>query len=195
MTTSPLAIVGLGLLVAVYWLFPSQEGFANEVAVVHQQHDSKPKASSKGASLREGLIRRTNHLIEYMRKVRPHDDRTRRLVSRWRNEIRDIPHAGMQAGKTVDKSIIYICMRDADGNLNDENTAFFVLVHELAHVCTPTFGHTRLFWKNMRFLLDMAVRAGVYEYDDYSSEPRTFCGQPITGNPYRCVREKRCTAD
>lgn len=189
---SPLAVLGVGLLVA-YWLYPRSEGFENmtktsDAIVLHRRGVSS-------GSLRESLIRRTNAMIDYMKRVHPQDDRTRRLVSRWRNEIRDIPHSGNQAGKTIDKSIIYICMRDADGNLNDENTAFFVLIHELAHVCTPTFGHTRLFWKNMRFLLDMAVRAGVYEYDDYSRKPRTFCGQPITGNPYRCVRDNECTVE
>lgn len=142
--------------------------------------------------LESRLIARTAVLLDHLKRNHPDDPRTRRLERRWRRKIHEIPHSGGQAGKTIDKSIVYICLRDANGNLHDENTAFFVLIHELAHVCTPSVGHGPDFWNNMRFLLDNAIAAGSYEYEDYAIEPKSFCGQAISGNPYKCVINKQC---
>lgn len=147
------------------------------------------------ADLRAALVRRMNVLLTALKKRVPNDPRFRRLAAAWSREIRSLSRKNRQAGKTIDKSIVYICLLDADGNPQDENTAFFVLLHELAHVATDTYGHTPEFWKNMRFLLHHAIMAGAYRFEDYGSNPKSYCGQPITGNPYECVRQGRCDAN
>lgn len=147
------------------------------------------------ADLRAALVKRMNVLLTYLKERQPNDPRVRRLLAAWAREVRSLSRKNNQAGKTIDKSIVYICLLDAEGKPQDENTAFFVLIHELAHVATDTYGHTPEFWNNMRFLLHHAIKAGVYRFEDYGANPKSYCGQPITGNPYQCVRQGRCDAN
>ena len=70
------------------------------------------------------------------------------------------------------------------GKLIDLNTLTFVAIHELAHIATQSVGHTPEFWKNFKFLLIQAKKIDVYEPIDYKNNPQTYCGMPITDNPY-----------
>jgi hypothetical protein len=159
---------------------------------------SRPRKSEAfeedSTGLSSDLMRRTLKLIRYMQQKYPNDPRTKRLDQRWKREIHALHHRHLQAGKTVNKSLVYICLKDSRGRVNDANTAFFVLLHELAHVVNETIGHDENFWNNMRFLLDAAIKSGAYKYEDYSLQPRTYCGQRIGGNPYDCVLKGACKA-
>ena len=59
----------------------------------------------------------------------------------------------------------------------------FVCIHELSHIGTNEIGHTRNFWKNMKFLLECAVKLNIYVPQDYSKNPVTFCDYKITSSP------------
>lgn len=71
-----------------------------------------------------------------------------------------------------------------NGNLIDINTLTFVALHELAHVCTKSIGHTKEFWDNFKFLLIEAEKINIYEPIDYKNSPERYCGMTITDNPY-----------
>ena len=82
------------------------------------------------------------------------------------------------------KKIVY-CLRSKDGanRLVDENTILFVAIHELAHVMTKETGHVPPFWDNMKFLLKVAIKLGIYKYVDYASKNQEYCGTQITDTP------------
>lgn len=82
------------------------------------------------------------------------------------------------------KKIVY-CLRSKDGanKLVDDNTILFVAIHELAHVMTKETGHVPPFWDNMKFLLKVAIKLGIYDYVDYSSNNQEYCGTQITDTP------------
>ena len=68
--------------------------------------------------------------------------------------------------------------------LIDENTLTFVAIHELAHIMTKSIGHKDEFWKNFKFLLQIAVKNNLYTPVDYGKKATEYCGMKITDNPY-----------
>ena len=68
--------------------------------------------------------------------------------------------------------------------LIDLNTLTFVAIHELAHICTKSVGHTDEFWKNFKFLLIQAEKIDIYNPIDYEKNPKQYCSMSINHNPY-----------
>jgi hypothetical protein len=79
---------------------------------------------------------------------------------------------------------IYMCIRD-DNRIIDENTIFFVALHELAHIMTISTGHTKEFWTNFRLILKYAIASGLYSYEPYHQRPRAYCGIQIKNTPLK----------
>lgn len=78
-----------------------------------------------------------------------------------------------------------ICIRNKETNVFlDMNTITFVALHELAHVMTEEIGHTKTFWKNMKFLLEKGEKVNIYKPVDYSKSPVKYCGMTIDSSPY-----------
>jgi predicted metal-dependent hydrolase len=95
--------------------------------------------------------------------------------------------SGGDTSYVIDKGEIFaMCIRDPknknkiDPKINDLT---FVLIHEMAHLFTKTFGHDKLFWENFRFLLKEANNIGVYEIIDYKKNKSPYCGILISYSP------------
>lgn len=56
----------------------------------------------------------------------------------------------------------------------DENHAFHVLIHELAHSSVDEYNHSKLYWKRFKELREMCVKLGIYTE---IPEKEPFCGQ------------------
>lgn len=77
-----------------------------------------------------------------------------------------------------------LCLRNVkDNTFIEDNTVYFVAIHELAHIMTDEVGHTSKFWDNMKFLLIKAQGLGIYSPQDYSQFPVDYCGQQIKSTP------------
>ena len=77
-----------------------------------------------------------------------------------------------------------ICIREKNTEkFIDDNTITFVAIHELSHIMTPETGHTKLFWENMKWLLEKASSIGIYMPVDYSQSPVEYCGMDINSTP------------
>ena len=74
--------------------------------------------------------------------------------------------------------------KNSQGKLIDLNTLTYVAIHELSHIATLSIGHTPEFWKNFKFLLNVAKDINVYEPIDYKNNPQQYCGMTISDNPY-----------
>ena len=74
--------------------------------------------------------------------------------------------------------------KNSQGKLIDLNTLTYVAIHELAHIATLSIGHTPEFWKNFKFLLNVAKDINIYEPIDYKNNPQQYCGMTISDNPY-----------
>lgn len=109
----------------------------------------------------------------------------KRLKERFRAVISESKPDARYTSYTVNKgSKLYMCIRD-DGKISDENTLFFVALHELAHVMTVSVGHTKEFWQNFRFLLKHAIKGRYYTYQPYHKRSQDYCGITINDTPYK----------
>lgn len=95
--------------------------------------------------------------------------------------------SGGDTSYVIDKGEIFaMCIRDPkNGHKIDPKTndLTFVLIHEMAHLFTKTFGHDKLFWENFRFLLQEATNIGLYEPKDYKKNKSPYCGILISYSP------------
>lgn len=82
---------------------------------------------------------------------------------------------------------VFMCIRERDESdrLIDENTLFYVALHELAHVITHSVGHQSDFWSNFRFLLHNAIKYKYLVYKPYHKVPQKYCGTLIKNTPYK----------
>ena len=104
------------------------------------------------------------------------------------NMEENIPErSGGDTSYVIDKGDVFaMCLRDPkNGNQLDPkfNDLTFVLIHELSHLFTKTYGHDNLFWNNFRFILQEAVDFGLYEKTDYKKLGSDYCGIVITYSP------------
>jgi hypothetical protein len=137
------------------------------------------------------LEQRLARLLEGAASIMPDDPRIATIRRRWDGTLSEVEAAG-DVAFSVDKTSIHLCLRDAQGRIEDLNTSMFVLLHELAHVATADYGHSPEFWANMRFLLELAERLGIYKYENYEHAGTTYCGHQIGSSPMTCVKQRTC---
>lgn len=77
---------------------------------------------------------------------------------------------------------IVFCLRSKKNRnqLHDINLVTYVLLHELAHVGCPEYGHTPLFKKIFAFFTNEGIKIGIYEKIPFNQEPAEYCGLTIT---------------
>ena len=81
---------------------------------------------------------------------------------------------------TEDKTIIFLCLKDDNGNVYPENTLIYVALHELAHLLNKNdYGHTPAYYKIFDKLLCDAAKKGIYDPKAIHSD--WYCGVDIRG--------------
>lgn len=138
------------------------------------KRDDSSQAADMLARINATLSKLTHHMLASA----PTDADARRLYDRFSPEVVeegafDSDHTSFSVNKG--EKIVF-CLRHKDGKLVDLNTVLYVAIHELAHVMTSTIGHDRLFWRNMRKLVEEARGLNLYTYVDYSESPARYCG-------------------
>jgi hypothetical protein len=170
------------------------EGFSNEVIYVKSRIDNrkylvqnlnnKQEAADMLALLRQKLIKFTNHIYQ-VHKI----PKIKRLKMKYKpNNLTEGSNRSGYTSYNINKGQkIVFCIRERDekNNLVDENTIFFVALHELAHIMTYSVGHKKEFWNNFRFLLKFAIKHGYYTYIPYHNMPQKYCGIIITDTPLK----------
>lgn len=133
-------------------------------------------------------------LKKFVRDARvayPDDPRLRALRRRWDGTLAEVERPG-DIAYSMNKKTIYVCIRDSEGALQDFNTTMYVLLHEVAHVCTDAYGHPPVYWKNFRWVLEVADQLDYYTYQDFDAIPTTHCGHRLGNNAMACVRRSEC---
>ena len=91
---------------------------------------------------------------------------------------------------TIDKKEMHLCLRTRDSKEKtyDINLLIFVQIHEMSHLCNytrsgePIQGHGSEFRMIFKFLVEEAIKIGIYNYEDYSKNPKEFCGMTLKNN-------------
>ena len=133
-------------------------------------------------------VNKMKRLVEYVSKEYPKDEDVKRLKKNFNpNKITEtLPTSELTAYSENKGEKMAFCLNKTKntGTLIDLNTLTFVAIHELAHTMTKSIGHKQEFWKNFKFLLENAVKIGIYKPVDYKKENQSYCGMTITDNPY-----------
>lgn len=115
------------------------------------------------------------------------DPRVVRLRENWnRDTLNEGSNHSRYTSYTTDKSDITMCLRSATTNrIEPETLLVFVLLHEAAHCATAQAedAHNPDFWANFKFILEVAVAAGLYVKQDFRARPVKFCGVDVTDSP------------
>ncbi len=78
---------------------------------------------------------------------------------------------------------LVFCLRSKKNNkLHDINDLMYVAVHEIAHIGCPEIGHTPLFKKINKFLLERAAQVNLYKFENYKATQKEYCGITLTSN-------------
>lgn len=129
------------------------------------------------------LIKRVELLIENM----PDTPSVLRIRSRWKSaNVREGPfrEKGVTSYTVNKGEEVVMCLRDEQGSLHDENMLMYVLLHELAHIASESVsseGHNEEFLNEFHFLLDQAIKWGVYLPQNKKNV--TYCSTPIRHLP------------
>lgn len=183
------------------------EGFANikvgsNAYKVHEDLENPLEA----AKTMDKLNLTATKLIDYLMNKYVHDQQNlltikenkRKIVKngikamkknfKTANMEENIPErSGGDTSYVIDKGEVFaMCLRDPKKNnklQENENDLTFVLIHEMAHLFTSTYGHDTLFWNNFRFLLQEAVGINLYQPIDYKKTGSPYCGIVVTYSP------------
>jgi len=180
------------------------EGFqkiraGNNFYKVHEDLDNPERAAETMDKLNTIAITMISHLeTKYSNGVDTIKPEYRKLVRNSITQLRknyrpsnleeNIPErSGGDTSYVINKGDTFaMCLRDPKENnkLDDKmNDLTFVLLHEMTHLFTNTFGHDTLFWNNFKFMLEEASEAGLYNPIDYKRNGSPYCGIVITYSP------------
>lgn len=133
---------------------------------------------------------RLSSLCDDLEKKYPDKHQVKQIVQNFRADpdrfLEATPDAQHTSYSVNKGEKIHLCLRQRQGgdeSLVQENVMVFVAIHELAHVCTKSVGHTPEFWNNFGWLLKQAEALGLYQYTDFAAQPVSYCGMSITDAP------------
>jgi predicted metal-dependent hydrolase len=141
----------------------------------------------KSANLLASLNEKKNELCKFVEKSPKYKSHygIKRLLQNKNVKLEELSYEyNNEAAYSVNKGEkIGICLRNKKGEIENENTMTFVLLHELAHIMSKTYAHDKEFWNNFSLLLQAASSCGIYKYTNYEANPTTYCGHNITHTP------------
>jgi len=178
---------------------PVQIPDTNETFLVQNNPNEPEWIAIEVAKRLSNLAKIGDTIVSYMQRYQlPDAEIAQRLASRWKT-IRNNPF-GLRETSKIEQTAAYtvnkgeelrICIRDHtssstnnNNSFQNENTGVMVLLHELAHLMSVTYGHNLEFKKNFAYITKMAVQLGLYNYIDYRKHPTNYCGTDITHPPF-----------
>ena len=133
---------------------------------------------------------RMNKLKMYLETTYPDKPQVKRLVKNFHTDpdrfLESAPDAEFTSYSVNKGESVHFCLREREkGNeaLVNADIMMFVALHEMGHMITESVGHDEQFWNNFAWLLKEAEKIGVYEHQDFSARPVSYCGIKITDQP------------
>ena len=126
------------------------------------------------ADLLARVTTKLKKLVAQMKKLYPERENVLRLVKNFNpQKVSEILPTSSYTAYSENKGekLAFCVTTTKKGNkLIDENTLTFVAIHEIAHTMTKSIGHKEEFWRNFKFLLQEAVKMGIYQPEDYKKK-------------------------
>ena len=142
---------------------------------------SKPTAADFLASISSKIDKLASYMIKHHL---PDREISSRFYNRWRKcKLRETSSVEKSAAYTVNKGEeMRLCIRK-NGSLEDQNTAMFVVLHEIGHVMSLSYGHNAEFRENFSFIVHLASELGLYKPQNFENNPVDYCGTQINTTP------------
>jgi predicted metal-dependent hydrolase len=187
-------LIGMLILVAFCLLgYTHIENLTNEVTYIKSSVDNNEylvrnlEDKEEAANLLAKIRIKLETLCKIMKEKYPNDENVKIMNERFNpDNITETGKNNQYTSYSVNKGEkIVFCIRQKDEKetLVDENTITFVSIHELAHIMTKSVGHTKEFWDNFKRLLKAAVEHNLYIKEDYTKNPKEYCGIKVTDSP------------
>ena len=143
----------------------------------------KQGAADMLAKLNQKLLKLVDHLVSINGK----DKRVKRLKQKFNpNNISESLENTDYTSYSVNKGEkLVFCIREKNKTqkLEKLNILTFVALHELAHIMTKSIGHKPEFWDNFKYMLEESVKIGIYKKNNFTKNPKDYCGTKITDSP------------
>jgi hypothetical protein len=150
------------------------------------QNNGTPEFKKQKADYLEKLHNKAKTIVEHMKNERlPTKEISEKTYNRFKDsKLQEIPENEKSAAYTINKGNISICIFK-NGKFTNENDAYFVLLHELAHVMSDSYGHGDEFKKNFNFIVKLAVKLNLWKQEEaqYEKKPINYCGTKVTSTP------------
>jgi predicted metal-dependent hydrolase len=145
----------------------------------------KQKAADLIANTKQKLIK----LVDYLEEKYPNDPRVERMIINFKpDKIMESTPDSKYTSYSVNKGEkVVLCLRSRNSKeeLVEDNVLMFVALHEMAHICTKSIGHTDEFWNNFKWLLKNSIDINIYTKQDFRKNPQEYCGTTITDSPLK----------
>jgi predicted metal-dependent hydrolase len=142
----------------------------------------KSIAANTLATIKINIEKLVNYFKENKSLFKKDTEYIKNLIDRTKEiNIMETPSDEKHTSYTINKGEkIVLCLRSKYlNNIHDMNTIMYVVIHELAHVACPEYGHTPLFKKIFIFLLKQSEKINIYKSIDYRINPQDYCGMTI----------------
>jgi hypothetical protein len=127
--------------------------------------------------------------INFLEKDYPNDKRVYRLRKRYhpKNVMEGAPNNKENSTSySISKGDkIVFCVRSGKNpeQFHNTNLMMFVVIHELAHLVSVSYGHNGEFMTNFKWLLNEAIKYKLYDKIDFYSQNTEYCGMTIRTTP------------
>lgn len=157
----------------------------NEYYLVRDLTD-KQQASNLLAKIKQNIIILTKYLYDKRNdkmslEYKPYIDQLERRIKNV--IVLESAEDSVNTSYSVNKGEqIVFCLRSRKikNQLHKLNLLMYVVIHEMAHVACPEYGHTDLFKKIFAFMTKIAIEIKLYDKIDFSHDPMEYCGLLIT---------------
>lgn len=155
-----------------------------------QNLPDKQQSADILASIANKLSNLVDQLYQERQKYPQYDKAIQLMKNRFRSQ--NITEGGQNhdyTTYTLNKGQeISFCLRtrDKDNSLHDTNLITFVALHELAHIASVQDDpqhRTTEFKENFKFIVKKAVEQNIWQYTDFRTSPRMYCGTLVNSVP------------
>lgn len=150
--------------------------------------DVNPEYNQKNADILALINQKISKLLHHLKKSKHNEFQINvdLLISRYDPDAIMENISQVDTTFTVDKGERLEVCTDTRNSINpqleDMNTLIFVILHEMGHMASITYGHNTEFKKNFAFLVKKAIEIDIYKYVDYKVTPVRYCGMDIRSN-------------
>ena len=137
--------------------------------------------ATDAAQLLSSLSFDIDRLVAHLQHKFPTDPRVKRVRSQWqyqklaegRYDEENVTSYTVNKGERI-----VLCLRSREGHLHDSNLIMYVLLHELAHICSVSKSvqyHNKEFQTNLKWILAEATALNLYQHNT-KRKAVTYCG-------------------